>query len=577
MKRLLLILVLCLLPSLAGATTYFADPAGGGAASCVDSGANVCTLTRALTVAATGDTITAACGTYSQGATTVTVSKNITLSAVTSLCAIITGTNATAIVTLTASNDANVLTFSGFEIQNTGGATSSGVSITNVAYDASVTFTGNLISVGGTNRHLVDAYTRGTVRITNNTFTGTVGAQECIHALVTPSSAKKLVVTGNTFTLTYSASSNASIHVERAAGNAVSFFAYVANNTITATMPTGLGNAMTTIGIRLKRITMGTDLNGVTTPPIVENNTISMTATAVTAADVYAILADSTDATALGDGVVIRNNVATCNAPSTRCIAIGNDGVTANNVSNAQVTGNRVYGPFYDGSATPHGLSIGRTVNAYVWGNTVTGFAAGILVSMGTTHVVTGNLIIGATYAPLFAKANTSATISNNTVIMDDALYGVVFGGFKACMSVSVQGATNNAATTFQNNNCYVRSGTGWSYAVVANSQVANFDHNNAWSLVTLTTPWSYQSTTYATVSLWNAAATVGTDTNVDPVFVDPATDYRLANTSTLRGAGLFWGAACADVRGRRCFMPVDVGGYQTGGGDPASDRTARN
>jgi hypothetical protein len=573
MKRLILLIAFALLPSLASAATFFADPAGGGAASCVDSGANVCTLTRALTVAATGDTITAACGTYSQAGTTVTVSKNVTIAPVTALCATITGTNATSIVTLTPSNDANILTFQNFIVQNTGGATSSTMIVSNVAYDATVVMNGNTISVGGTNRHLAIQATRGTTKITNNTFTGTVGTQAAIYSSVTPSSAMKVSITGNTCTVTLATTATYCIFVERAAGSSTSEWVYVANNVLTETVSTDIQG----IGIRLNRITSGTDLNGVAgMPPVIENNTVTITTSGTQTFEVLGIAVSSTDATAVADNAVIRNNTVTCISGATRCIVIGVDGTTANFAANVQIVGNTVFNTFYNATATPHGISAGRATSAYVAGNIVKGFAAGILASQGTTHVITGNLVVGAQYAPLFAKGNTSATFANNTVIMDDTLYGAVFGGFKACMSVSVQGAVNNAATTFQNNNCYVRNGSGWSYALVANTQVANFDHNNYWSLPTLTTPWSYQSTTYATLTLWNAAATVGTDTLADPIFVDPANDYRLAAASTLRETGLYWGASCLDVRGRRCSVPPNVGAYQNGSGDPAVARTTR-
>lgn len=44
--------------------TYYAAPGGGAAASCVDSTTNVCTLSRAITVAGNGDTIILTEGTY---------------------------------------------------------------------------------------------------------------------------------------------------------------------------------------------------------------------------------------------------------------------------------------------------------------------------------------------------------------------------------------------------------------------------------------------------------------------------------------------------------------------------------
>lgn len=67
MKKLILSLIATMLFAIpAFATTYYASPSGGGAASCVDNSTNVCTLQRAITVAAGGtNTIELANGTYS--------------------------------------------------------------------------------------------------------------------------------------------------------------------------------------------------------------------------------------------------------------------------------------------------------------------------------------------------------------------------------------------------------------------------------------------------------------------------------------------------------------------------------
>ena len=140
---------------------------------------------------------------------------------------------------------------------------------------------------------------------------------------------------------------------------------------------------------------------------------------------------------------------------------------------------------------------------------------------------------------------------------------------------MAAQGATNNAAATFANNICAVRSGNDWKYAVVDASQVATFDRSNYHSVPTLTSPWSYQGTTYATVGLWNAAATVGDETNNNPLFVAES-DYRLRAYSTLRRAGKWTTIGCKDFRGRPCYQPIDVGAYQTSSGDPAGTRLTR-
>lgn len=521
----MLILLVCLLgsPLSLWAATFYADPAGGAAASCLDAGANVCTLTRAIVVAATGDTIIAACGTYDQAATTLSVAENFaSIAPVSAGCATITGTHATAIVTLTASNDVNVMTFGAFKVQNTGGATSSTVAIANVAYDATVVMDGTAIIVGGTNRHIVDQATRGTLKLKNVTMTGTAGAQAGFYSVTTPSAAKKVSVDGGSCVLTASVSNTPCYYVERSAGATLSEWVEVKRTTVSLTVPGGLGATAFGVGIRLNRITSGTDLTGVTSPPVVELNTVSVTATAATSNDSYAILVGSTDATAIGDNVIVRNNVVTCNAPAARCLSVGSDGITANNASNVLFAGNTVTSPFYNGSATPHAISCGRVTNCTMVGNRITGFAVGALCSIGTNCLVTGNLLSGAYYAPLFAKGNTSASFVGNVVIMDDALYGAVFGGY-GCLASANQSGTNNAATTFQNNLCFVRGGTSWQYVGVDTSQVASFERNNYYTLLSLATPWEYQGSNDATLSAWNTRATVGTDVSEVPwILTDP-------------------------------------------------------
>jgi hypothetical protein len=385
--------------------------------------------------------------------------------------------------------------------------------VANVAYDATVVLDGTSIIVGGTNRHLADQWTRGTLKLRNVNFSGTLGAQAGVYSVVTPSAAKKLSIVGGTFTLTASASNTPAILIERAAGSSTAEWVEVRGAIITVTVP----GAAYGVGIRLNRITSGTNLDGDTTPPIVEQNTVSITSSGTTN-DSYGIVSSSTDATAVADNTVIRNNIVTCNSPAARCVTIGLDGTTAYFAANALIVGNTVTNPFYNGVATPHGIHCGRVTNCSAIGNRVNGFAVGVMCSIGMTCLATGNVVVGAYYAPLFAKGNTSATFANNTVLMDDTLYGAVFGGY-ACLGVAVQGATNNVATLFQNNLCYVRNGTNWKYTDVDASQVANFEGNNYYADegVTLTNPWSYQGSTDATLAAWNTRATVGTDADMKP------------------------------------------------------------
>jgi len=579
MTRLIVLsLVLLGVPSIGFGATYYADPAGGAAASCVDSAANVCTLQRAVTVSSAGDTIIAANGTYDLGSATLAVNKNVTIGPVTAGAGIITSSHATSTVDLTASNDANTLTFGAFEVRNTGGAGQI-LRILTAAYDATVELSGTIIPAGAVNRHIQDAWVRGAIKLTNVTLGGTIGTQAGFYSVTTPTSAKKIQITGGSYVLTASASNTPAIWIERAAGVSVSEWVYISSPTVTVTVPSALGTSALGIGIRLHRITSGTGMSGNTEPPIVEYATVTISTPGATGVDALGIVTSSTDATAVADNAIFRHNTVTCYGPATRCLSIGTDGSTAFNAANAQIYGNTVTGTYYDGASTPHGISVGRVTGGTVWGNKVNGFAVGIIAAINQGAVVTGNVVHGAYYAPLFSKgsgASTAPIWANNTVIMDDAVYGAKFGNY-GCLGVSAQGATNNAGATFVNNACYVKSGAGWKYAVVDAAQVASFDADAYYSLVGLTTPWSYQGTTYATVSLWNAAAAVGTELNVDPQFVSVTSgDYRVRGNSPLQHTGKPWGLRCLDYRGRQCWDRPDIGAYYSSSGDPAPTRLLR-
>lgn len=565
------------LPAFGHAATYYADPSGGGTASCVDNAANVCTLPRAITVASSGDTIIAANGTYDLGSSTLAVNKNVTIGPVTAGLGIITSSHATSTVDITASSDANVLTFGAFDVRNSGGAGQI-MRILSAAYDATVQLSGTIIPAGAVNRHIQDAWVRGTIKLTNVSLGGTIGTQAGFYSVTTPTSAKKIQVTGGSYLLTASASNTPAIWIERAAGVSVSEWVYISGPTVNVSVPSGLGTSALGIGIRLHRITYGTGISGNVEPPIIESANVTLSTPGASSVDALGIVNSSTDATAVADGTIIRDSIVRCDGPATRCISIGTDGSTAFNAANAQIYRNTVSSSFYDGSSTPHGISLGRVTGGVAWGNTVIGFAVGIITAINQGAVVTGNVIAGAYYAPLFSKGSGATTVpifTNNTVIMDDALFGAKFGNY-GCLAAAIQGATNNAGVSFRNNICYVRSGAGWKYAVVDASQVASFDTNDYFSLPTLTNPWSYQGSTYANLSLWNAASTVGTELSVNPYFFAD-NNYRLSSSSTLRRAGVWPTNECRDMRGRPCWAPQpDLGAYQSSSGDPALPRTAR-
>lgn len=72
------------------------------------------------------------------------------------------------------------------------------------------------------------------------------------------------------------------------------------------------------------------------------------------------------------------------------------------------------------------------------------------------------------------------------------------------------------------------------------------------------------------------ATGATGSAMNVDPLLMS-TTDFRPRVNSPLKRAGSWWGNECTDVRGRGCFVPLDIGAYQSSSGDPANARAARN
>lgn len=543
------------------------------------------TISQAQTSGANGDTVYVNSGTYDLSTTGLSLTKNINWQAyVTDGTVIVTSSNATRTIALTPANNANTLTFNGFYVQNTGPAASP-LTINDVAYDAVVVASNNTVD-GGSTRHINDTYTRGTVTISGNTCTGTMGTTNVIQSSVTPSAAKKLTISGNTISVTSNNNSQVTgILVQRAALSSTSFWAYVASNTITMSAPSSVGTGAALYGIRCDRITTGTDTNGVATRLIVESNTITLTARSGTVNDTAGVVIPSTDSTAVAHNPIVRSNVVTWDAPVGRGISIGIDGTTTSYVDDAEVYGNTVTSTFYNGTNTPHNFSVGVVNRGRVYGNKSYGGAVGILVSINNGCVVSGNIVVGASYASLFAKGNTAAWFLGNTVIIRNDVSGARFGNYGA-IGTAIQGATNNAATTFANNHVYNYSDSTMPWAVVDASQTATFKGNNYYAVGSVpANPWSYQGVTQANLAGWQGAQEA-TATSTDPGFsvapgatyttydLKPLTSCRLAAQPVYSGNAPMTGY---EFRQRQRNFPGIVGAYDVTAGDVATTRSARS
>lgn len=278
----------------------------------------------------------------------------------------------------------------------------------------------------------------------------------------------------------------------------------------------------------------------------------------------------SRGATAVADAPIIRNNVIAGTSPAQYVISAG-DTTTAYNVDNAVIYGNTITVPYY-ASDTPHCIAVGNVTGGRVYGNRTIGGYVGILAGINQGAVISGNVVTDCYGFSLYSKgsgATTAPKFANNTVILTNTLGAVRAGG---ALGVAIQGATNNAAVTFQNNVVYALTGL-YRYTDVGTSQAGTFVNNNYYSAgpAGFTSPWSYQSSTYTTLAAWIAARET-TAKNLAPAFMSEV-DFRLTTGSTMRRAGVWLTNVARDFKGVKFGAVPDLGAYQSS--NPAT-RTAR-
>lgn len=147
-KTLLFIIGLILISSPAFATTYYASPSGGGAASCVDNTTNVCSLQRAITVASTGtNIIELADGSYSASSfnfTSTNTGCDLTLRAATGATPILSSSSGGAVdvIDIAATMVSGTITFDGITISDS----DSDYSINNKSPEVNIVFKNGFIT-----------------------------------------------------------------------------------------------------------------------------------------------------------------------------------------------------------------------------------------------------------------------------------------------------------------------------------------------------------------------------------------------------------------------------------------------
>jgi len=579
--RKLLLLTLLFISQQSFAATYYATPGGGAAASCVDATTNVCTLSRAVTVAANGDTINLAAGTYvgtELGASgyVLMTSKLINLTCAGTRTCILQPSVATAGIRLNTPPDNGTITITGIVVDGLNGTSPNYCFL--AGDDATGIYTVNITDSTCKNPVFYGVYAAATslnLTLTNLNVTGT-SAGHARSFLFTDRTiqwiAGTITITGGSAQLdSQNTGASAVINIEAfAAGLTASVTGWagtitldptltstgehsciqllnVANSTIQDSSCSVYGNvgSRTSALFRINSCgnTAGQGCVGTETPRAITTALIkNVTGTNGTTGGYGAIIGQ--DATSSADNQItnalIQNANISCNVPGT----------------------------------TTHGVMLGYLVGGRTISSKVDSCGINYIAkkTSTTSTIFSGNTSKNPTSQHFRAKGAV-ATWLNNTAYSSSGS-GDLFYADQETISVT------NSTVSLYNNASLVSGGTPTYNVYVATSSTLTAASNNNWyGLLN----WSNAGSTYSTVETWNADGAVGTDLNVNPGFIGKFTPssesmYYLTPSSNLRRAGKDINIGNVQDRNNRAFShPPSIGAYEVTSGVEASTRTDRN
>lgn len=217
-------------------------------------------------------------------------------------------------------------------------------------------------------------------------------------------------------------------------------------------------------------------------------------------------------------------------------------------------TNNRVSGMKFHGgnaSACPNGAAI--------YGNVLFGNDSWALIAQDVQgFVVTHNTFVQRGGLDPRETLSVGDVVGNCTVANNVYTNNIIVNSGYSLGAVRVNGTGTKAwfesTHTFNGNTVYAYDG-GATPLIYFNNDTGN-------------------NVTAGAFATWQGAHPQ--DVNTDPAFLNVGgADFRLSLGSPLVGAGLpYW--PCADVRGRLCNSPPDIGAYQATSGDPAAARAVR-
>ncbi|MDH5183628.1 MAG: hypothetical protein OEX12_07010 [Gammaproteobacteria bacterium] len=192
---------------------------------------------------------------------------------------------------------------------------------------------------------------------------------------------------------------------------------------------------------------------------------------------------------------------------------------------------------------TNHGVLIGWITGATIYGNKTTGNVLGVILKGTTDCYSGGNVVIDCTGSgALRFKGDTNSIHANNLVIYNS---GASVASAIPLYADDITAVVNTTGAAFYNN-CVYANETITDWVVVLNAlDTCTFNSNNYFADtgggVSLN-PYNYQGTPYATLALWNGAATVSNETETDPEIVDIAGGNYHVASSSLVATGFNWG-----------------------------------
>lgn len=263
--------------------------------------------------------------------------------------------------------------------------------------------------------------------------------------------------------------------------------------------------------------------------------------------------ANVTNATIIGNTMTCRNAVSYCRA-------FGFDGASAGRTTGIIIASNYIYNTSIrsqvngDGNAVVGNVMIGMRPDI-VYGNRNETIETQAYSGISQNNIIANNYLSNS-YAPCISFRNDAAGTNSGHVVANNILHncgGATYSGQSNATSVALNkpSGANIGASTVRNNIIF-SDGTSDTVSYAGVKQ---------------------------TVTAFNAGCTGGdicaNNLGADPLITKATQPSLRATSPAIRGG--FRNVMCADLRGRPCWAPPDIGAYQATSGDPAATRSPRN